>query len=188
MKSSVFIALVIAFGAGCGSSEEQFLYTLDLTNYSPRQTPPTLRISNSTLVLPLALGMKTQPLSEEAPGDLINAYTRVGCWIDDPALFLGLAHSVRAVSPVHLTQITVDQTSEGERSALPPDQLAMQTCFTYRSRDGAWHGLLPPSKITASPHAATAEIALDVTDVDAAAIFLPTYTYVSKITYRADAD
>jgi hypothetical protein len=184
-KYGATIALAISLGAGCnaggGDGDEGTLYTLDVSSYEPDQTP--LRISNETLVLPLALGETTQSLSRDAPGDLILAYTRVGCWIDDPGGHVR-GWPPREVPAVRLTQIGIVQEADPITGSL-----ASGACFAYRTaEDGAWHGLLPIFPTSASTQTSTASASLDVTGVDAAAIFLPLYSYVSKITYRASEE
>jgi len=175
-------------GPACAHGDErgdEAVYTLELSNGSPGDATYPLTLANDTLVFPLALDEETQLLTSSAPGDLVIAYTRVGCWIDDPETWIGNS-PLRAVPPVHLTQVTITQVSDGGSADDEPRGLSESSCFTYRTCDGVWHPLLAPTTITAGGGMTTATLSLDVDGVDAAAIFLPLYTHVSRVTYTAE--
>jgi hypothetical protein len=91
---------------------------------------------------------------------------------------------LRQAQPVALTQVTIDQfVAVGVTSN--PRQLAEGTCLTLKSQGGQWMPFLQPQKITLlSTDSVRAEFVIDRTTADGAAIFLPTYTYVARISYR----
>lgn len=194
MRSFEIALLVSAapFAAGCGlpcaqgdERGEQAVYTLELSNITPADPAIPLTLANDTLVFPLATDHETQQSTQDAPGDLIIAYTRVGCWIDDPGSQIG-DQEVRDVPPVHLTEITIEQVEDPIFPDPEPSGLSEQTCFTYRTCDGAWHPLTAPTQITAGDGRTTATLTLDVDGADAVAIFLPLSTRASQITYTAE--
>lgn len=166
IRNALLIALALV---GCSD---------DVPRGAPAQT--TFSVSNETLVFPLT--SEPRPMTAEAPGALVQKYTRVGCWISDPGAWIDRGTlAVPATAPVHLTRITIEQVAKRGTDATA---LAERTCFTYRSvADGAWHALLPPSRIVVDGPRAIAEIELDVADVDAAAIFLHTWTDVARVEY-----
>ena len=168
-------------GAGEGT-----VYTLDLKGFGTTQTPGGLGIANETLAFPLALGPTEQSLSPANPGDLVVAYTRVGCWVD-PEAWIGTDGMVlvqlRQAQPVVLTQVTIDQFV-GVGVTASPRELAERTCLTLKSQGGTWMPFLQPQKITLSTDSVRAEFIIDRTTADSAALFLPTYTNVSAISYR----
>lgn len=179
------IALLVAasvtpFAAGCapacasGERGEPGTYTLNLSDVTPGDPDIPLTLSNDTLVFPLATEQETQFATEDAPGDLVIAYTRLGCWIDDPGEVVGDI-DLRDVPPVRLKEVTFDQS---------PDSAG--ACFTYRTCDGVWHPLLSPTSSTTDGDPATATLTLNADAVDAVAIFLPLYTHASRITYTTE--
>jgi hypothetical protein len=182
----ILLAMAILTAACSGANEEagEAVYTLDLAAYSPGQTPAALKIANETVVFPLGVGPREQALTGAAPGDLVALYTRVGCAVE-PEEWIGTngavpAH-IPATAPVHLVAVTVDELSDGGTS---PRGLADGTCVSVRWRDGTWHPSARPSQVTVEGVSVRAEFALDVESATAAAIFLPTYTYVSRVSYR----
>jgi hypothetical protein len=175
-------------GTGDGvATGEGTVYTLDLKDFGTTQTPGGLGIANETLAFPLALGPTEQSLSLANRGDLVVAYTRVGCWVD-PEAWIGtdgvVPIQLHQAQPVALTEITIDQFV-GVSVTSTPRQLAESTCLTLRSQAGQWMPLLQPQKITLlSADSVRAEFVIDRISAESAAIFLPTYTYVSRISYR----
>jgi len=174
-----------------GSSEGDggTLYTFDLAGFGTSETPG-LNIANETLAFPLALGPAVQSLSQANPGDLVVAYTRVGCWID-PVEWFGSDDSppieLPQAEPVVLTHVTIDQRLEAGVTGTPSD-LAEQTCLTLESPEGAWSPFLEPQTVTQlSADSVRAEFVIDGTLAEGAAIFLPTYTTVATISYRVAA-
>jgi hypothetical protein len=180
--------LAVGCGPACAQGDErgeEARYTLELSGVTPGDPAIPLTLSNDTLAFPLAVEDRTQLLTDQAPGDLVIAYTRVGCWIDDPEQWIG-QHEVRDVPPVHLREVTIEQVSDTYFHDDEPRGLSEGSCFTYRTCDGVWHPLLGPTEITAGGGRTTATLAIDVDGVDAAAIFLPLYTRVSRVTYTAE--
>ncbi|NUP09691.1 MAG: hypothetical protein HOW73_26905 [Polyangiaceae bacterium] len=174
--------LVIVASAGCNDQEptdtDPGLYTLRLDHYETTEPPGPLDIANETLMLPLGRGAVEQELTREAPGDLVVAYTRIGCDIDDLEGHIGSASDEISAGPfVRLREISIEQVSTG---------VADQTCFSYRSRDGSWHAQIAPTSVDDDGEIETSTLVLDADEVDAVAIFLPTYTEVTGITYRLD--
>jgi hypothetical protein len=191
-----FIACVALWGCSTTTSNANAdasvpLHTFDLGHYSPDRSDSTLAIANKTLAFPLGLGEPVQALSASMPGDLVEVYTRVGCSIQDPARVIGLGAYAEvhlpSVSSVHLTQISIEELRNAS-SDPTSRQLGEQTCFTYRSSANEWRALIPPSRLMVHGDRVIAEVDLDVRDAEAVAIFLPTFTHVSKITYRAARD
>jgi hypothetical protein len=189
MKITLMTLAILAFGACSGGGTEESGerdYTLDLSRYSPDQKPPALRISNETVVFPLAVGPTVQVLSGDAPGALVAHDTRVGCWVN-PDEWIGQGGAVPArvpaTPPVRLLEVTVDQLG-GEGVTEAPRQLADRTCVSFRSQDGRWHAFAAPSIITVTGESVRTAFALDAEDANAVAIFLPTYTFVSRVSYR----
>ena len=151
--------------------------------------PPLMHIANETLVFPLAVGPQEQAPTDVAPSELQRVYTRVGCWIE-PEAWIGAQGAgpvhVPAVAPVRMIQLTVDHVASStvvESLA----SLAAHTCVSIRS-GGIWRAFHAPSQIVTTVDSAHTEFAFDGADGDAVAIFLPTYTYLSKITYRIARD
>ncbi len=146
---------------------------------------PGLNIANETLAFPLALGQVEQALSPSNPGDLVVVYTRAGCSADAEGLAADALLPRRVpAEPVALTSVTIDQFV-GVGVTASPQILAEKTCLTLRSLEGTWTALLQPETITPlSDDAVRAEFVIDGLVAESAAIFLPTYTYVSKISYR----
>lgn len=180
----------IGTGSGGVGTGEGTVYTLDLKEFGTTQTPGGLQIANRTLAFPLALGPTEQSLSLTNPGDLIVAYTRVGCWVD-PEAWIGTEGTVpiqlRQAQPVALTEVTIDQFV-GVGVTSTPSELAAGTCLTLKSQGGQWMPFLQPQKITLlSTDTVRAEFVIDRISADSAALFLPTYTYVSTISYRVAA-
>lgn len=174
-------------GPACGDGDEgdEAVHTLELGAYSSAEPPSPLSLSNETLVFPLATDQETWELTASSPGDLVAAYTRVGCWIDDPETWIGQV-PLREVPPVHLTEVTIEQVSDGVHTHSDATSLSGGACLTYRSCDGAWHSLLAPAAITGDAVTSTATFAVDLAGADAVGIFLPLYTNVSRITYTAE--
>lgn len=151
--------------------------TFDLRHYDG---DAALFASNRTLLFPLRKGDATFALSRSSPGDLEVLYTRVGCWIDDPGRLLG---SLTPIESRHLASISIEivRGSAGPREDL--EKLARDTCFTYRTPDGAWHSLLAPTRVAVTESSAIAELSLDVPNADAVAIFLPTWVNIARVSY-----
>jgi hypothetical protein len=177
----------IGTGVGGARTGEGTVYTLDLKGFGTTQTPGGLGIANETLAFPLALGPTEQSLSPANPGDLVVAGTRVGCWVD-PEAWIGtdgvVPIQLPQAQPVALTEVTIDQFV-GVGVAATPRELAERTCLTLKSQGGQWMPFLQPQKITlVSTDSVRAEFVVDRIVVGNAAIFLPTYTHVSTISYR----
>jgi hypothetical protein len=171
-------------GAGAGDGT---VYTLDLRGFGTPQNPGGLGIANETLAFPLALGPAEQSLSPANPGDLVVHGTRVGCWID-PEAWIGTEGVVPIqlpqAQPVALTEVTIDQFV-GIGVAATPGELAERTCLTLKSQAGPWMPFLTPRTITLlSADSVRAKFVIAQTSADSAALFLPTYTHVSTISYR----
>lgn len=185
---ALLIAMIsVAIGCGGAGAGEGTLYTLDLADFGTTQTPGGLEIANETLAFPLALGPTEQSLSLANPGDLVVAYTRVGCWVD-PEAWVGtdgvVPIQLRQAQPVALTEVTIDQFV-GVGVTSTARQLAESTCLTLKSQGGHWMPFLQPQKITMlSADSVRAEFVIDRISAESAALFLPTYTYVSRISYR----
>jgi hypothetical protein len=139
---------------------------------------PSLTIANTTLVFPLTQTPARRSLSESEPGDLIIDYTRVGCWVD-PEQYLG-AVDVTSAHEARLTLVTISQDVSASR---PSTELAKETCLSVRRPDGTWQPLLQSTNVTITDSSLQLEFAVSITTADAAAIFLPTYTSVSNVTY-----
>jgi len=198
MTNQSLLIAMIAAAIGCGGAGkdepdagagEGTVYTLDLQGFGTTQTPGGLGIANETLAFPLGLGPTEQALSVANPGDLVVAYTRVGCWVD-PEAWIGtdgvVPIQLRQAQPVALAEVTIDQFV-GVGVSSTASQLAEATCLTLKSQGGQWMPFLQPRKVTLSADSVRAEFVIDRTSTDSAAIFLPTYTYVSRISYRVAA-
>jgi len=193
---SLWIAMISVVigcgGAGKGQPDgggtgEGALYTLDLKEFGTTQTPGGLAIANETLAFPLGLGPTEQSLSPANPGDLVVAGTRVGCWVD-PEAWIGtdgvVPIQLPQARPVALTEVSIDQFVAPGVVATPRE-LAERTCLTLRSQGGPWMPFLQPQQITLLPNdSVRVEFGIDRTSAESAAIFLPTYTNVSTISYR----
>jgi hypothetical protein len=180
----------IGTGVGGVGTGEGTVYTLDLKGFATTQTPSGLEIANETLAFPLALGPTEQLLSRANPGDLVVAGTRVGCWVD-PEEWIGtdgvVPIQLPEAHPVALTEVTIDQFV-GVGVTATPRELAERTCLTLKSQGGQWMPFLQPQKITMlSADSVRAEFVVDRISAGSAAIFLPTYTNVSTISYRVAA-
>jgi hypothetical protein len=189
MKVRLFALAIMGLGACSGGAADESgdrEYTLDLATYRPGQDPAALIIANETLAFPLGVGPMTQVLSASAPGDLKALYTRVGCWVD-PNEWIGTGGVAPAdlpvAAPVRLVGVTIDQLG-GVGVTLSRDQLAAATCVTYRSPGGVWHPFVRSPTVTLAGDAIRTEFTVDAAEATAVAIFLPTYTYVSKVAYR----
>jgi hypothetical protein len=186
MRTTLVSLVIIAGCAGGGAEPGSDLYTLDLARYAPDQTPSALKIANETVVLPLGVGPQEQALSVQMPGELVALYTRIGCSVA-PDEWLGAAGvtpaRVPVTAPVHLVEVTVDQLT-GTGVTASPDELARATCVSFRRPDGKWHASARSTQITMTGATIRTEFALDAPDATALAVFLPTYTYVSRVTYR----
>lgn len=169
-----------AGGAG-GSAGEPDVYTLDLTGFGT-QAPVGLAVANETLVFPLAREAQTQALSESNRGDLVVEYTRVGCWAGvDPTRY---TFHVREVERVPVLRVTIDQFV-GAGGTITPQQLADGTCLSLQAQDGTWAPFLRADRAElVSDYVIRVEFAVDEVRTSGAAIFLPTYTTVSSISYR----
>jgi hypothetical protein len=137
MKQSLLIAMMsVAVGCdGGGRDQPGTVYTLDLTGFGTTQIPGGLGIANETLAFPLALGPTEQSLSIANPGDLVVAYTRVGCWVDPEAWFGTdgvVSIQLQQAQPVPLTEVAIDQFV-GVGVTSTPRQLAESTCLTLKS-------------------------------------------------------
>lgn len=190
IRKAIVLAVLLA-GSGCGGGGADppggdATFTFDLSRYHPGQTPPALRVANSTLAFPLGRGPATQVLSETAPGELVVAYTRVGCWVE-PEEWIGAmgpaAVRVDAGGPVHLAEVVVDQVLDPLITATP-QALAEGTCVTYRTPQGKWRAVIRPTRVTTTAGSVRTSFGVDAAGVDAAAIFLPSYTHVSRVSYR----
>jgi len=177
---------VVATGGAATGGGGGTLYLFDLTGFGTTEAPG-LQIANETLAFPLALGSTEQSLSLTNPGDLIVAYTRVGCSID-PEEWIGMDGvapiPLPAAEPVALTHLTIDQFV-GLSVTATAQSLAEGTCLTLKAQGGPWLPFLQPETITLlSDDSVRAEFVIDGTIAEGAALFLPTYTYVSSISYR----
>ncbi len=200
MRPNLRRLIVLSFAllagiAGCGDDpgqapeQDDVAYSFDLANYQPQGTPPVMQIANQTVAFPLGVGPLTQALSETASGELQRVYTRVGCQID-PEAWIGdqgaVPIRVPSVTPVRTIQVAVDHAAS--RFIFDSlDALAARTCVSIRSA-GTWRSFHAPSRIVTTADSAHVEFTFDGAEADAAAIFLPTYTYLSTISYRIARD
>lgn len=148
---------------------------------------PILPIANETIIFPPALDQApSRTLSERETGDVLVAYTRVGCRVD-PEAFIGQNRglAVRPTPPVHLASVTIEQSGDGVSSSLA--QLGEQTCLSVRPPGGTWQPFLEPAVVTIDDDIVLVRFETASALTDAVAIFLPTYTNISRITYRAAA-
>ena len=86
------------------------VYALELANYDPGSTPSSLPISNETQVFPLDTTAPSQHLSRAMPFALRVVYTRVGCWVPDPASWIAFGRPLPSQVPVRLMGISIEQT------------------------------------------------------------------------------
>ena len=155
--------------------------SFDLRRYAQGES---LFIANETLVFPLARSPSQRVLSESAPGDLVIAYTRVGCGVD-PERWIGSMGAVpvsivpTAASALTAVAIVFDQTTQ----ALTTGEWAQTTCLSFR-HEGTWQPFTRPSRVDTTATATTVTFAPAGAISDAAAIFLPAYASVSGISYE----
>jgi hypothetical protein len=163
--------------------------TLDLSAYQPGHVPSALSLANQTLAFPLVVGPPSvRAISEDVPGDLQVLYTRVGCWVD-PDGWIGSMGTVPVELPATPTasvnSITIDHLYSPEIAASLAE-LADETCVSVRGPDGVWGPFLRPDNVAIVPaSSARVHFSADGRVGNAVAIFVPTYTYVSQITYAA---
>lgn len=163
------------------------MFTLDLTHYDPQHTPSSLRIANETLAFPLSR-VASPPLSRTAPGALRVLYTRVGCRITDPGSWIvsGLgSEPLPAPGPVRVVGVTIEQTLDN-LATTTLDALARNTCFSYRTADGAWQPLLAPTSSVVAAGSVRSGLGPLPVPADAIAVFLAD-SYVTRITYEVQA-
>lgn len=145
---------------------------------------PSLTIANETLVFPLSREPAHRSLAANATGDLVVAYTRVGCWVD-PEMHIGGTYNPVAVAAdaAELTTVTISQSLTETIPAPEPARVAMETCVSLRPPGGTWQPFIQPTKVTTTASAVELEFSIPATVADAGAIFLPTYTSIAKVTY-----
>lgn len=178
-------AVSAGLGGACSGDSEKgaAVHSLDLTRYDPGETPPSLRIANETLILPLRPGAPSRTLSRAEPGDLQIIYTRVGCWISEPQSTLTRADiSVPSQPPVDLLGVSIEQEL-GAMSSITLQELGQQTCLTYRTAAGSWKPLIAPTSIATRTNEVRTEFTPPTVEADAFAIFFPLYSNVKRITY-----
>jgi hypothetical protein len=116
----------------------------------------------------------------------VLAYTRVGCRVD-PEGWIGpdgaVPVSVLPAAPGRLTRIVVEHAHDQLMTDTLPGR-ARSTCVSHRSPGGRWQPFTMPAAVTVDGRSARAEFILDGVPADAVAIFLPTYAYLSRITYE----
>lgn len=165
------------------SSQDELTVSLDLSSYTAEGS---LVIANETVVFPLARSPAERALSRNDPGELVVAYTRVGCWVT-PEEWIGPTGnapvSVAAAPASFLTQLTIH--FDVSPSGVPPaDELARNTCLSVRPPGGPWQPFLQPSLVTPTTSSVRIDFAPSAQIADAAAVFLPTYVNVSRISYK----
>jgi hypothetical protein len=147
---------------------------------------PGLFIANATLAVALTRGPAVRqfvpaPPGDVTPADVVLQYTRIGCTIDDPDYWIGGA-ALTPTPSTPLRRVTITQ-HEDLANVSTAQQLADATCLSVRPAEGGYSPLIQYS--TLKPGDASVEVTFDVqaTSVDAFALFLPTYTLVSRVTY-----
>jgi|SoiMethySBSTD1v2_1073268.scaffolds.fasta_scaffold03440_13 hypothetical protein len=187
-----FVALAsVALSQGCssaevaapstGGDEGEVTVSLDLRNYEGGEN---LTIANETLVFPLARSPSQRVLSRSAPGDLVVAYTRVGCWVEPDDTIGQTATVPVSVAPtVASTLVAVSILFDAMDPDLSSEEWAQTVCLSFRPPTGPWQPFIRPSRVGSTGTSTTVEFAPIEATADAAAIFLPTYASVSGITY-----
>jgi hypothetical protein len=177
-------------GCSGGDGAAPTIFTFDLSQYDPGRAPPSLAIANQTLVFPLDVQQPPlRSLSVSAPGDLRAVYTRVGCWVDPEAWIGGSGAApvtLPATPPARLDEVTVEHDIDPSVTASPA-ALAQGTCVSVRSAAGLWQPFVLASQVVVTADAVRLTFALRAAAADAVAIFLPTYTYIARVSYRAEA-
>lgn len=160
------------------------VYTLDLTNYDPGENPPSLRIANETLLMPLRTGAQHASLSRSTPGDLRVLYTRVGCWLLNPQSSIDGRMPLPRQNSARLANLAIEQERDAT-NVFTLQTLADETCFSYRTLDGNWHDLQKPTHVMKmeETNRVNVELALPDVEADAFAILLPTWTNVRQVSY-----
>jgi hypothetical protein len=199
-SSAGVFAVVVACGLGCGDARSVRVDGAAAPDAMVAEDDaavpdgfelvfePMLPIANETLIFPPALDQPSpRTLSEGATDDVIVAYTRVGCWVD-PEAHIGQnrGFAVRPTTAVNLISVTIEQARAADASSSPA-QLAERTCLSVRTPGGAWQPFLQPAVVTIDGDTVRVRFEASSVLTDAAAIFLPTYTRVSRIIYRAVA-
>lgn len=179
---TVLVAVVLS-SVAC--SAEEIDYVIDVSAYEPTMPPSPLAITQDTLVFPLARGPVVEAPTRSTPGDLIVGYTRVGCKSPSAEGMLDQDDlDIVAGIPVRLTQVIVEQARVYD--ALERERPADETCVSHRAADGTWSVPMPPTESTVSGARRTSSFTLDLDDVDAAAVFLPSFATVWRVTYRVE--
>jgi hypothetical protein len=168
-------------GAPATSPDGKVTVSLDLRHYERGES---LFIANDTLVFPLAPSPSQRVLSESAPGDLVIAYTRVGCNVD-PERWIGSMGvvPVTVVPTAPSTLMTVTIVFDPTTQALSTGEWMQTTCLSFR-HEGTWQPFTRPNQVDATATATTVKFAPAGAVSDAAAIFLPSYANVSGISYE----
>jgi hypothetical protein len=175
-----------SFGGMGGSPQEgELSVTFDLSNYEGPGRG--LSIANETLVFPLNRATVERTVTRIEPGELVVAYTRVGCWVvPDEVLGDGSSRHVDLpnAEPNVLISASIDLGSDLE-SQLPVG-FERETCISVRSAEGVWQPFEYPAPEATSGSTVRLLFPKMNAPADAAAIFLPTYATVSRVTYTLD--
>lgn len=160
-------------------------YRLDTSHFEP-DGPATFR--NESLAFRPGVGAHMQTLTSEND-QFQKVYNRISCGIGDDSAesFFGRLSSFTRGSPMRLETVSLempdDPTSYGARGVVS------ESCFAYRTVDGAWHGHFEALPTTHDAAAKVSRITLNVradhVDVMGVVIF---DGRVSSITYVATAE
>jgi hypothetical protein len=162
------------------------VYVIEFSEPDQRDGKPGLLITNSTLAIALTRGPAVRQFSPAPPGDVTPAdvvvhYTRIGCSIDDPDSWIGGA----ALTPAPSTQlmrvtVTEHEDLDGVTNAL---QLVDQTCLSVRQAEGGYQRLIQYDTLQPGDRSMEATFEVQAPSVDAFALFLPTRTRISRVSY-----
>jgi hypothetical protein len=168
-----------ALAVGCGGSQEDspglHRYTVDVSQYTAPNEPPSLFIPSSNLALPLEA--KDLSLTDANPGSLQAVYTRSYCEAGHvPTELAGWDNvELMEVTPVHLTSVRITIAFDG-------NDLVKKPSFSVRSA-GTWSSCTVATDVAKNSTSLTATLPVDVADATDVAIFPDTYTYVHEISY-----
>lgn len=178
-------SLLMTSLAACSTESAAALYTLNLDQYESSDPPKPLHTSHETLLLPLADVEPVQDLSREAPGDLVLAYTRIGCTVGDPNPHLRRQDIALPLGPdVRLRSIAVDEIggSNGVSHGFS-DSWRAGPCFAVRA-EGVWSAQTPPSSVVDGDGKRTSRLLLEDGWANAVAIFFQSSAEVTGIRYE----
>jgi hypothetical protein len=173
-----------ASGSAGNVSVSDGTYVIEFSEPDPPDEQPGLFIANSTLAIALTRGPAVRQFSGAPPGDaadVVLQYTRVGCRIDDPNSWIGEA-ALTAAPSTQLMRVTITEHADlaGISTAL---ELVDQTCLSVRQAGGAYQPLIQYSTLQPGDGSMEATFDVHATSVDAFALFLPTYTSISRVSY-----